>query len=437
MSKPPATPPNLLTPPNPLAAFESKLIAEARRQHGIISRGVDTIYPEAGNTKAENADGLLLKLCESLKNGTPLKIKFGMDPTAPDIHLGHTVPLTILRRFQDLGHIAQLLIGSYTARIGDPSGRNKTRPPLSGEEIDANAKTYLAQAFKVLKNDPKVLEVLDNGQWLGKLTFAETISLAAQVTVAQITQREDFAKRLAENTPISLHELLYPLMQGYDSVAMQCDIELGGTDQTFNCLMGRQLMNSPLNAGGKAPQAVITLPLLEGTDGIEKMSKSKKNYVGVTDAPADMFGKVMSIPDAIMPRWFNLLTDCAPNQRPAHPMEAKKLLGRILVTRFHDESAAHAAQADFETRFSKNEIPQDVAEVAKPLPAGGVGLLSLMVDLGFAESTSAARRLVQQGAVKKDGTPLPDAAHTFTAAETFVLQAGKRNMARVTLRQAL
>ncbi|RYD49478.1 MAG: tyrosine--tRNA ligase, partial [Verrucomicrobiaceae bacterium] len=282
-----------------------EILAEATRQHAILSAGTAAIYPEKGT---HGPDGLFDKLVEALTAGRPLKIKFGMDPTAADLHLGHTVVLNAMRKFQDLGHVALPLIGNYTALIGDPSGRNATRPPLTQEQIEANAETYMQQVYNVLDNNPERVKLMWNGDWLSKLTFAETIKLAAQTTVAQIIAREDFATRLENNTPISMHELLYPIMQGYDSIAMEeregCDIEFGGTDQTFNCLMGRQLMQSR----GMKPQIVMTFPLLEGLDGVQKMSKSKNNYIGVTESPTDMFGKTMSIPDSILERWYTLLT---------------------------------------------------------------------------------------------------------------------------------
>ncbi len=407
--------------------IDPTLLKEAKRQHAILTRGVEKVYPEA---TAKGEDGLLHKLVTALTEKRPLKIKFGMDPTAPDIHLGHTVVLTLLRRFQDLGHVAMLLIGDYTCRIGDPSGRDKTRPPLTGEQIDANAKTYFKQAFKVLSKEKNVLDLRYNGEWLKNLSFADTIKLCSQVTASQILARDSFATRLKNGVPISIHELLYPIMQGYDSVAMKCDIELGGTDQTFNCLMGRQLMH----ARGMEEQVVMTMPLLEGTDGVEKMSKSKNNYIGVEDAPNEMFGKIMSIPDEIMNRYFELLTDEEIKNLPNHPMDAKKLLAKIIITRFHNEAAAANALEDFTTKFSKRDIPKDLPEHKVQLEKGEIGLLTLMVNIGFAPSNAEARRLVQQGAVKQDGEALKDVHTVFTQQKSFVLQAGKRRMARVKLR---
>jgi tyrosyl-tRNA synthetase len=408
------------TPVKP-ADFDTHLWENVLEQHAVLSRGTAQIIPEADK---HGLDGLHYKLMDALKTGRPLKVKFGMDPTAPDLHLGHTVPMTGLRRFQDLGHIAQPLIGDYTARIGDPSGRNKTRPPLSGEDIDRNAQTYLEQLYKILDNDGSKVELLYNGQWLKELSFADTIKLCAQATVAQIIAREDFAKRLAENTPVSMHELLYPLMQGYDSVAMGCDIEFGGTDQTFNCLMGRQLMA----ARGMEPQIVMTFPLLEGLDGVEKMSKSKGNYIGVTDAPADMYGKVMSITDAMLGKWYDLLTSVAPEDRDANPYAAKHALARMITARFHGEAAADKAKDDFMTRFSKREIPDELPEATV---AHDVPLAQVLVQVGFAASTSEARRLISQNAVKLEGAVLADPAAPLPSAG--VLQAGKRHMAKVSL----
>lgn len=401
-------------------SFSPEVIAEAERQFEILKQGTEKIEPEGG---------LLQKLKEAIRDNRPLKIKLGADPTAPDLHLGHSVILRKMREFQDLGHKVQFLIGGYTALIGDPSGRNKTRPPLTETQINDNADTYMAQVYKVLKKDEATLEILNNTTWLSSLTFADTIKLCAQVTVARIIEREDFSKRLSENTPISMHELLYPIMQGYDSVAMECDIELGGTDQTFNCLMGRQLMQSR----EMSPQIVMTFPLLEGTDGKDKMSKSKGNYIALQDAPKDMFGKLMSIPDELTKKYFRLLTDVDTTTLPSHPMEAKKMLGRTIVEMYHDADAATAAQADFETRFSKNAIPEDLPEKDISTENGSIGLLDLIVSLGFAESKNAAKRLVQGGAVKINQEKFDDPFATIDAKDAIIVQAGKRNMARVTL----
>ncbi|RYG62327.1 MAG: tyrosine--tRNA ligase [Alphaproteobacteria bacterium] len=403
-----------------------EILAEATRQHAILSAGTAAIYPEKGT---HGPDGLFDKLVEALTAGRPLKVKFGMDPTAADLHLGHTVVLNAMRKFQDLGHVALPLIGNYTALIGDPSGRNATRPPLTQEQIEANAETYMQQVYNVLDNNPERVKLMWNGDWLSKLTFAETIKLAAQTTVAQIIAREDFATRLENNTPISMHELLYPIMQGYDSIAMEeregCDIEFGGTDQTFNCLMGRQLMQSR----GMKPQIVMTFPLLEGLDGVQKMSKSKNNYIGVTENPTDMFGKTMSIPDSILERWYTLLTTIPQAERPAHPMEAKKKLARFITARFHGDDAAAEAQQAFEARFSKREIPTEMPELT--LTNTG-NLAELIVDANFAASKSEARRLIEQGGVKINGEQQKDPAIALTLASPFTLQVGKLKLAKVT-----
>lgn len=410
---------------NTKAAPTPEILAEARRQHAILSAGTAAIYPEKG---VHGPDGLFDKLVEALTEGRPLTIKFGMDPTAPDIHLGHTVVLNALRKFQDLGHKALPLIGNYTALIGDPSGRNSTRPPLTPEQIASNAETYLKQVYKVVDNNPAKCELMWNGDWLSKLTFAETIKLCAQTTVAQIIAREDFANRLAENAPISMHELLYPIMQGYDSVAMAeregCDIEFGGTDQTFNCLMGRQLMS----ARGMKPQIVMTFPLLEGLDGVQKMSKSKGNYIGVEDSPTDMFGKTMSIPDSLLERWYTLLTTIPESERPSHPMEAKKKLARFITARFHGQRAAEGAQNAFEERFSKREIPADVPEIT----VGKTNTLSeLIAVIGFASSKSEARRLIEQGGVKINGTQWKDPQAELPWECPYIVQTGKLKIAKI------
>ncbi len=398
------------------------ILQEAQKQHAHLARGVAHIYPAQGE---HGHDGLLDKLILALQENRPLKVKLGCDPTAPDIHIGHTVILNLLKRFQDLGHKVQFVIGDYTTLIGDPSGRNDTRPPLTPTEIEQNAQTYLEQVHHVLDSQPDKLEILRNSSWLSQLNFADTIKLCAQVTVAQIIQREDFANRLANNTPISMHELLYPLMQGYDSVCMETDIEVGGTDQTFNCLMGRQLMQ----AKGMTPQVVITMPLLVGLDGKIKMSKSKHNTIAIQDQPDDMFGKIMSIPDDLLPNYFELLTDVATTDIPSHPMEAKKYLGRLITARFHDEAAAETAQQNFESRFSKKEIPTDLPE--HTLTETSVQPVRLLQEVGFAASSSEARRLIQQGAVKLDDIPVSSVDAEVTINTPTVLQAGRRRMVRL------
>lgn len=407
--------------PSPTPAISAEILAEAKRQHAILVRGTAVVYPEKG---VHGPDGLFDKLVLALTEQRPLKVKFGMDPTAPDLHLGHALILRKLREFQDLGHVIQPLIGDYTTRIGDPSGRNATRPPLDDAQIDANAKTYFAQVFKIVRDDPKTLDIHSNGEWLSKLSFADTIKLCAQVTVAQLTAREEFAKRLANQIPVAMHELLYPIMQGYDSIGLMCDIELGGTDQTFNCLMGRQLMQ----ARNLTPQIVMTFPLLEGLDGVDKMSKSKGNYIGIMENAEQMFGKTMSIPDHIMPRWFDLLTTVPPQARPAHPMEAKKLLARTIVAQFHDDAAAAEAQAGFEARFSKGELDEDKIPVVA-LKSESRALVEVLVALGFAASKSEARRVIEQGGVKVASEVVKDGL--MLVPKGVLVQVGKLKVARV------
>ncbi|MBI1362921.1 MAG: tyrosine--tRNA ligase [Proteobacteria bacterium] len=404
------------------------LVPEAERQYDILASGTVQIIPE---------DAFAKKLLKSLANGTPLKVKLGADPTAPDLHLGHVVVLDKLRQFQDLGHHVQLLIGDFTAAIGDPSGRNKTRPPLTRDQIEANAKTYAEQVYKVLDKDKT--ELMYNSTWSTPLGMADIIRLLSQVTVAQLMTREDFHNRYSNNLPIAMHELLYPIMQGYDSVAMHSDVELGGTDQTFNCLMGRELQRQ----ANQPEQVVITLPLLVGLDGVDKMSKSKGNYVAIADAPADMFGKVMSVSDALMWAYYDLFSGMTAAEVAElkarveggtfHPMEAKKQIAALIVTRFHDAAAAKAARDDFETRFSKNAIPEDLPEETVVLDGASIGLPALMTKLGFTQSNSEGVRLIQQGGVKIDGAAVTDFKVQLSAPSTFVLQAGKRRMARVTL----
>ena len=407
--------------PSHTPAISAEILAEAKRQHAILVHGTAAVYPEKG---VHGPDGLFDKLVLALSERRPLKVKFGMDPTAPDLHLGHALILRKLRQFQDLGHVIQPLIGDYTTRIGDPSGRNATRPPLDDAQIDANAKTYFTQVFKIVRDDPKTLDIHSNGEWLSKLSFADTIKLCAQVTVAQLTAREDFAKRLANQTPIAMHELLYPIMQGYDSIGLMCDIELGGTDQTFNCLMGRQLMQ----ARDLVPQIVMTFPLLEGLDGVDKMSKSKGNYIGITESAEQMFGKTMSIPDSIMPRWFDLLTMVPPQERPTHPMEAKKLLARTITAQFYGDAMAAEAQAGFETRFSKGELDESKIPVVV-LKGESRALVDVLVELGFSASKSEARRLLEQGGVRVAGDVVKDGA--LIVPIKALIQVGKLKIARV------
>jgi tyrosyl-tRNA synthetase len=389
---------------------------------------------EAMSALTQGVEGLYApeELRAKLASGRPLRVKLGLDPTAPDIHLGHTVVLRTLRRFQDLGHKAVLIIGDYTARIGDPTGRDATRPVLSERDIDANAQTYLDQAGKVLDLSPGKLEVRRNSEWLAKLTFADVLKLTGMVTVQQMLHRENFKKRMADDREIMLSEFMYPIMQGYDSVAVQADVELGGTDQTFNNLMGRELQAKH----GQEKQVVMVLPLLVGTDGHEKMSKSKGNYVGVTDPPDDMFGKVMSIPDDVMPNYYKLLTSL-PGERitslvdpgDTHPREAKDVLARVIVEEFHNRDAANAASEEFRKRFSEHALPTDIE--TRTVSTSPIGVLSLIREVGFASSNSEARRLVEQGAVTFADQKLTDATAEVTVTGEPVLRVGKRRVCKV------
>ena len=371
-------------------------------------------------------------LAAKLRSSRPLRIKFGMDPTAPDLHLGHCVVLRKLRVFQDLGHRAVLIIGDYTARIGDPTGRDITRPVLDEAAIDRNARTYLDQAGAILDTCEAKLEVRRNSEWLGALEFADVLRLTGYFTVQQMLQRDMFKKRVAAERQIVISEFMYPLMQAYDSVVVEADVELGGSDQTFNNLMGRELMGRR----DMPRQVVMTLPLLTGVDGHEKMSKSKGNTVDVTDEPADMFGKMMSIPDALMKDYFDLLTDL-PDDRIAslvdasttHPREAKDILARILVESFHGRDAANAASEEFRRRFADHGLPDDLKTV--DLPAASMGPIPLLRAAGFASSNSEARRLVVQGAVSLDGEKVIDPETDLVIAGEPILKVGKRRICRL------
>lgn len=373
--------------------------------------------------------GLERKLDAAAREGRQLRIKLGLDPTAADLHLGHTVVLNKLREFQDLGHRVVLIVGDYTARVGDPSGRSSTRPMLSGAEIDANARTYQEQAFRVLRDDPSLYELRFNSEWLD-MSMEDLFALARTTTVAQLLERDDFARRWAGGTPISVLELLYPLLQGFDSVAVRSDVELGGTDQTFNLLLARDVQR----AYGVPEQTVLTVPILAGLDGAEKMSKSLGNHVGVTDAPEEMFGRVLSLPDDAMPSWFDLLA-VDRLAADATPRDAKRALARALVTRFHDAAAAAAAEAHFDRLFVEREVPSEVDELAVARGNGGVHLPALLAD-GFGLSRSEARRLLAQGGVKLDGEPL-DPHQLDLEPERLdgrVLQVGKRQFRRLRVR---
>jgi tyrosyl-tRNA synthetase len=412
-----------------------------------MSSSEATTYPITGEIEAALAlvrrgcDELLIeaefaqKLARSRATGKPLRCKLGLDPTAPDIHLGHTVVLNKLRQLQDLGHTVIFLIGDFTSMIGDPSGRNTLRPPLSREEIEANARTYFDQASLVL--DRTKTEIRYNSEWSEPLGAAGMIKLAARYTLARLLERDDFAKRMRENVPIAMHELLYPLMQGYDSVALRADLELGGTDQKFNLLVGRELQRHY----GQEPQCILTMPLLEGLDGVEKMSKSKGNYVGITEPPFEMFGKVMSISDEQMWRWYDLLSmrsneEIAKFRRETqggrNPRDIKVLLAQEIVARFHSARAADEALAGFEARFRAGAAPEDMPEVVLAAEGGAVGIAALLKQAGLAPSTSEAVRNVEQGGVKVDGQKISDRALKLGAG-TYVVQVGKRKWARVTV----
>ena len=388
-----------------------------------IKRGAEEILVEA-------------ELVAKLKEGRPLRIKLGMDPTAPDIHLGHTVILNKLRTFQDLGHEVILLIGDFTALVGDPSGKNTTRPPLSEEAIQENAKTYAEQAFKIL--DPAKTRIEYNSSWLKDLGATGMIKLAAKQTVARMLERDDFKKRYAGGQSIAIHEFLYPLLQGYDSVALKADVELGGTDQKFNLLMGRELQKD----AGMATQCVLMMPLLVGLDGVKKMSKSANNYIGVHDAPNDMFGKIMSISDELMWSYYELLST-----RPLpeitefkagiaagtlNPRDVKIWLAKEIIARYHDEAAAEAAHNDFTQRFSKNAIPDEMPEVTVTAGAEGMAVGNLLKEAALVETTSEALRMIKQNAVKRDGEVVSDGKLQVTAG-TSVWQVGKRKFARITV----
>lgn len=388
----------------------------------IIRRGADDILVEAE---------LIEKLARSEQTGDPLRIKLGLDPTAPDLHLGHTVVLNKLRQFQDLGHQVIFLIGDFTALIGDPTGRNATRPPLSDDEIAANAKTYFEQASLVL--DPEKTEIRRNSEWCERLGATGLIRLAAQTTVARMLERDDFTRRYKAGSPISVHEFLYPLMQGYDSVALACDVELGGTDQTFNLLMGRELQRN----AGQAPQSVVTMPLLEGLDGVDKMSKSKGNTVGITDAPDDMFGKLMSISDTLMWRYYLLLSrrslleiDAlrAEAQAGRNPRDIKVDLALEMVERFHDRGLALGALAAFEARFKQGEAPAELELIH--LGGGPVGIVQVLKQAGLVPSSSEAMRNIEQGGVRVDGGKIEDRGLLLGAGQ-YVVQVGKRRFAKV------
>jgi len=399
------------------------MTADLEHQLAVFRRGADELLVER-------------ELAAKLARGVPLRIKEGFDPTRPDLHLGHTVQFNKLRQLQDLGHQVIFLIGDFTALIGDPTGRNITRPPLSAEEVEANAKTYTDQAFLILDRDRT--EVAFNSTWLSALGADGMIRLAARYTVARMLERDDFAQRYAAQQPIAIHEFLYPLAQGYDSVALRADVELGGTDQKFNLLVGRELQRHY----GQEPQVILTLPLLEGLDGVNKMSKSMDNYVGITEPPAEMFGKLMSISDDLMWRYYDLVSlraaediarlkrECAEGR---NPREAKVALAQEIVARFHSRRAAEEALAQFDARFRQGAIPDEMPEVTVHTNGAGMPIAQLAKQAGIVDSTSEALRLIQQHGLRLDGEVVSDKALAVLAGRTVIIQAGKRRFARVTL----
>jgi tyrosyl-tRNA synthetase len=389
----------------------------------LIKRGCDELLVED-------------ELSRKLASGRRLRIKLGLDPTAPDLHLGHTVVINKLRHFQELGHQVQFLIGDFTGMIGDPTGKNQTRPPLSRDEIARNAATYRQQVFKIL--DPEKTEILFNSSWSDKLGAEGIIRLAARYTVARMLERDDFGKRFRANQPIAVHEFLYPLMQGYDSVAMKADVELGGTDQKFNLLVGRELQKDY----GQEPQCILTMPLLEGLDGVNKMSKSLGNYVGIAESPGEIFGKLMSISDQLMWRYIELLsfepmtTVRAWREQVAggrNPRDVKVVFAREIVARFHGMRAAEQANEEFERRFRHGELPEDMPEVTLKAPEDGLALPQLLKQAGLVPSVSEALRMIEQGGVKLDGERVDDRALRVARGRKLVAQVGKRRFARIVL----
>ncbi len=389
-----------------------------------LVRGTEEVLPDGG-------------LEAKLKKGRPLVVKTGFDPTAPDLHIGHTVLINKMRQFQEFGHEVVFLIGDFTGMIGDPSGKNTTRPALSPDEIKANAETYQSQIFKIL--DEKTTRIEFNSNWMGKMDAAGLVKLSSHHTVARMLERDDFNKRYTGGQSISIHEFLYPIVQGYDSVALKADVELGGTDQKFNLLVGRQLQQ----AFGQEPQIVLTMPLLEGLDGVQKMSKSLGNYIGITDAPGEMFGKIMSISDELMWRYFELLSfrpleDVAAVRKSVadgrNPRDAKFELAAEIVARFHDAGAATAAQEEFVARFQKGAMPDEIPEVELSSDDGLLGIAHLLKSAGLVSSTSEAFRMIKQGAVKIDGVRVEDRSLMIAAGANCVYQVGKRKFARVHLK---
>ena len=396
----------------------------AAEQFRLISHGVADLLPE---------DEFKRKLEKSVATNTPLIVKLGLDPTAPDIHLGHTVVLRKLKLFQDFGHKVIILIGDFTARIGDPTGKSVTRPPLTEEQVITNAKTYQEQIFKVL--DPEKTEVRFNSEWLSKLDFADVLKLASKYTVARMLERDDFHKRYTEGRPISIHEIMYPLMQGYDSIALKADVEFGGTDQTFNLLMGRHLQGEE----GMSEQTIITMPILEGLDGVQKMSKSLGNYIGISEAPSEMYGKAMSIPDELMMRYFMLVTDMSIEEQEqlskdlesgaAHPRDVKMKLAHTIVRLYHGEEAANFGQDEFVRVFQKHAMPTDIPEYKVAITEEPVFVPQLLSDAGLTASNGEARRSIKAGAFKIDGEKCNE--EHIVLKDGMVLQVGKRKFIKI------
>jgi tyrosyl-tRNA synthetase len=389
----------------------------------LVKRGCDEILLEA-------------ELQEKFNRGKPLRIKAGFDPTAPDLHLGHTVLINKMRQFQELGHHIMFLIGDFTGMIGDPSGKSVTRPALTPEQIQQNAQSYQQQVFKIL--DPETTEICFNSTWHGAKTSADMIRLASRHTVARMLERDDFSKRYKNNQPISIHEFLYPLVQGWDSVEMQADVELGGTDQKFNLLVGRELMK----AEGMEPQVILTMPILEGLDGVQKMSKSLDNYIGIEEAPNDMFGKIMSINDDLMWRYFELLSFRSMSEIEsfqqqvedgANPRDIKFMLAEEIIARFHNARDAESAKQDFIARFARGAMPDDMPETTLTLDQEDIGIAAVLKQAGLTSSTSESFRMIQQGAVKIDGEKVTDKALSINKGAVFVAQVGKRKFARIRL----
>ncbi|MGG1551258.1 tyrosine--tRNA ligase [Paenibacillus ferrarius] len=410
--------------------LSDELRKEVERQLRMIRRGVAEITPE---------DVLERKIATSVSTGKPLKVKLGLDPSAPDIHIGHTVVLHKLRQFQDLGHEVQLIIGDFTGRIGDPTGKSETRKQLTEEEVTRNAATYQKQLFKIL--DPTKTVLHFNSTWLGNMDFQDVVELSAKVTVARMLERDDFSKRYATNQAIHIHEFFYPLMQGYDSVALESDIEIGGTDQTFNILMGRTLQGA---YGFAEAQVAIFMPLLEGLDGVQKMSKSLGNYIGIDESPNEIFGKAMSIPDELILKYLDLGTNITGEELhklneglkegSVHPRDAKMLLAKLFVCMYHGQEEGEAAERHFITVFQKGSLPEHIAEVSVEkdrLEEGSIGITKLLVAVGFASSNSEARRSVVQGAVKINETKLLDPNSRVQVQSGDIVQSGKRKFVKI------